>query len=296
MVLLMTQCRVYREGGDLTHAIEVGEKGLEEVRTLGLAGTEDEVRLASTVVGCYWQRGDWLRAEVLSQDVIQRAEAQGSRRSRGSAYWNASLVAESQGKLTLAIELAERALALLAEGDDERSIALLRMNLGCFMLRRSPLEIDKARVQLEKARAVLSSAGLEIELAYCDTELARVLLMDGHPGKARDLAQEAVSRLRDGSTMEVVRLHLVLAQAFHRLKEADTAARHTELAREMLAQSGSGRKVAAGWRDLGAVLEMLGDEHGALLACKAMADCAGIVSTATVPETAVALTGTRRGR
>jgi len=57
-VLLMHQCRLYREAGDLSRSVEMGERALKEVHDLGLAGTDEEVRLASTLVAAHWERGD----------------------------------------------------------------------------------------------------------------------------------------------------------------------------------------------------------------------------------------------
>jgi len=50
LVLLNAQCRLYREVGDLSHSIALGERAMEEVRLLGLTGTEEDIRLASTLV------------------------------------------------------------------------------------------------------------------------------------------------------------------------------------------------------------------------------------------------------
>jgi 8-oxo-dGTP diphosphatase len=65
-------------------------------------------------VASYWERGDWARANQLAGEVIGRAEAEGSPRARGSAYWNASLAASAVGGVTLALELAERAIAMFS--------------------------------------------------------------------------------------------------------------------------------------------------------------------------------------
>ncbi len=61
-------------------------KALREVRALGLEGTEEEIKLASTLVAAYWARGDLFSAQHLADQVIERAERLGSRTARGSAY------------------------------------------------------------------------------------------------------------------------------------------------------------------------------------------------------------------
>src|SRR5205823_15117483 len=100
---------------------------LREAQSRGLGGTDAEVELTVTLVGSYYERGDYTRAALLSNTVVDAVERHGSPRARASAYWNASLVAEARDQGALALELAERALALLSEGDDERSLARLRV-------------------------------------------------------------------------------------------------------------------------------------------------------------------------
>lgn len=285
--LLITQCRIYRESGDLGHAIDLAEKGLAEVRQLGLDGTEEEVRLASTLVGCYWQRGDWMRAQLLAEDVIKRAEAHGSRRSRGSVYWNASLVAENRGRLSLALELAERALALFAEGEDERSIALLRMNLAGLVMTHEPVDLARAGVLLASAQQALSGAGLEIELAYCETELARLAVLEGRAADARATAERALGRLRDGSAQEAIRLNVVLALACLALDDRAGADQAVATAERLLAEAGPSRKSAAAWRELAELQRLRGDQEAAVAAYRAMADAAGLADTMVAPVAAI---------
>jgi hypothetical protein len=62
----MARCRLYRKAGDFSRSIEVGEDALREVRGLGLEGSEDEIRLASTLVSSYWSRGDLFSAQRLA--------------------------------------------------------------------------------------------------------------------------------------------------------------------------------------------------------------------------------------
>ena len=47
---------LYREAGDFARSVEIGEEALGEVRALGLEGTEEEIKLASTLVAAYWAR------------------------------------------------------------------------------------------------------------------------------------------------------------------------------------------------------------------------------------------------
>ena len=49
-------CRCYREAGDLSRSIDVGQEALRHLEGLGLEGTEDSVRLAVSLVGAYYER------------------------------------------------------------------------------------------------------------------------------------------------------------------------------------------------------------------------------------------------
>src|ERR671918_89197 len=103
--------RCYHEAGDLDMAIHTGEEAMQSATELGLEGTDEYVRLGCTVLMGYYERGDLARATVLAADLIRGAESSGAPHSRGAAYWNAALLAESRGQIGEALSLVDRALA-----------------------------------------------------------------------------------------------------------------------------------------------------------------------------------------
>ncbi|MBB5868965.1 transcriptional regulator with XRE-family HTH domain [Allocatelliglobosispora scoriae] len=280
LVLLNTHCRLYREVGDLGRSIDIGEAARREVAELGLTGTENDVRLVSTLAGTYWQRGDWASAEVLARQAIDLAEQQGSRRSRGSAYWNASLVAEARGQLGEAIALAERALGLFTEDSDERSIARLRTDLAWIILRAQPVEVTRAEQLLLLARARLAEAGIEMDLAYCDTELARCHLHLGRIEQAAELAADVVRRLGERPILEVSNARTVWAQALAAGGDTAGALAQLDLVIEQLRALGIGRQGASLWREIAELLLSLGETAAAVRAFQYLADASGAVAPA----------------
>src|SRR5690606_20908487 len=106
----------YHEAGDLSRSVELGEALLRELEAGGVAGTDEHLRLAATVLWTYYERGDLLFATHRASELIELAEKQGTARGRGSIYWNAALVAEGRGDFAEARSLTERALAYLSEG------------------------------------------------------------------------------------------------------------------------------------------------------------------------------------
>jgi tetratricopeptide (TPR) repeat protein len=230
------------------------------------------VRLATTVVMSYWERGDYFTAKRLAEEVIERAETSGTPRARGSAYWNASLVCEARGDLQLAIELAGRALALLSEDDDERNLARLRTDYAWILLRMDPPDVDRAEELLRRSYPSLASAN---ELAYCETELARCQLHRGHPDEAADFAERALARLSDQASTELGRARLVLGQAKLMRGLAEEGLRECRRAADHLRAVGAIRQAVGVWREIADTLVALGRPDEALEAYRSLADSAG---------------------
>ena len=192
-------CRCSVELGDLGRAIELGEGALDHLDALGLDGTELQAQLVSSLLFAYFQRGDLVRAQLLADALIETVDSRPSRVARGAAYWNASLVAESRGRLAEALDLAERALAMFAESDNRRSIARLRIAYAWLLMRQDDPPLERAESLLRQAREELVDTGTLVDLAYCDTELARVRLLSGTGAPSRS-ARSANGRQSSGAT------------------------------------------------------------------------------------------------
>jgi tetratricopeptide (TPR) repeat protein len=274
-VLLNLQCRLYREMGDINHSITIGEQAVEEVQQLGLKGTEDEIRLASSLVYSYWERGDWARANQLAHEVVERAEAHGSPRSRGSAYWNASIAASAVGGVTLALELANRAIAMFSEGEDERMTARLRTDVAKLLLLHGSSGLSRVGSLLAKAYATLTEVGVQNDLASCETELARYHLATGKPETALQYADRALGRLADWDATEVAKARLMRAYA---LKALGSTEESLELCREVvrsLHEHGRYRQHMVVCREAAELLVRLGEPDEAIDAYRLLADVGG---------------------
>lgn len=274
--LLTKRCWLYQQAGDLHYSIALGEEALEEVRRLGLRGTEEEIRLAATLVAGYWERGDWVRAHRLATEVVERADRHGSPRSRGSAYWNASLAASAVGGLTLAVELAERAIASYSETVDERGIARLRYALAWLLLQRRPPDLPRIHELLVTAHATLEELRLEVDLGSCETELARYHLLAGDPAEALRFADQAIARLTGRRVMETVRVSLMRGYCLAALGDRAAGLDACREAVATLRRQDRSRQHLATWRDAAALLAWFGEEREALDAYRGLADCAGV--------------------
>src|SRR5215469_2892881 len=276
LTLLMSRCRIYRLAGDFARAIEVGEDAVREVHELGLEGTEDEVRLASSLVACYFARGDMFSAQHLVSRVIERAEKLGSRQAQGAAYWNASAVAAARGQLTDALELASKTLALLAEAAPDSSLAGMRITYAWLLLRCDPPRLDEADALLERAHELLSGLSFSPHLANCETEMARSALLRGDFDGAVRIAGQAIERCEEAGAAEGAHAKVIAGLALVMSGQAQEGAALAAAAAERLATMGSQHDAAQAWRELAEALIQRDRRVEAVEALRRAADYAGV--------------------
>ncbi len=220
--IALTRC--YRESGDLSLSIEAGERVLNELEGSPLEST-DEVRATRCHDG-----GCLLlpRRHRPGGAHMPSSHRQGRRarlaQARAAAYWNASAFESERGAVAEAIPLAERALALLAEGQDGRNLARLRTAVAEMQLYLDPPDMDAAIVMLELAGAelVTSSAGV-LDIARNDVALARARLLGGDPVSAADLGRDVHARVDGHSPLIAADAKLVQGQAAAASGQAEVA-------------------------------------------------------------------------
>ena len=270
-------CRCYREAGDLSRAIHVGEAALAAVADGVPAGDDEEVQLVVTLAAAYFERGDTVYATRLCSDALRRADARGSRNARAAAYWNASVMHHRRGSTAEAVRLASRALALLAEGDDSRNIARLRAQLGRMMLQQSPPDVPGATSCLEQARAELvATDGSDVDIARCDGQLARARLATGDLEGASSLAS-SVRSLADTWPMVAADADATLGRVAAMRGDLDEARQMFRRAIGALSGAEADRDAAQLWYELGGLLDAAGDGLSARDAYRSAAACLGLV-------------------
>lgn len=280
-VLATNLVGIYHEAGDLAHSIEIGEEVLAEVEADGLSGTDEHLRLASTILWSYYERGDLLFAAHRAAGLIELAEREGTMRGRGSVYWNASIVAEGRGDYAEARRLTERALAYLSEGASSRDIPRLRLHYAWLLLRSDPPEPVAALEQLDAASGDLQNVGSAIELARCSYESGRAHLMLGDARQAEVLARQGLALLGDTDTVgfDVCDGQIVLGDALVAQGDVPAAKAAYVWAADRLAMLSAGRQSAAVWRSLGDRMLEFGDTADAARAYATALEEAGIRPT-----------------
>ncbi|WP_188113531.1 helix-turn-helix domain-containing protein [Nocardioides humilatus] len=275
--------RCYKETGDLSLAIEVGERLEARITDAGLDHCDEAVLFAVNLAGTYIRRGDLHKASRICAEAVRRADELGSARARAGAYWNASLVQAQRGDTSAAAPLASRALALLSEGNDARNLARLRAKLGELQLQLDPPLIDEAQRNLRRAREEMSaSSASEVDLAATDIRIAQSHVMAGEPEVALELTGRAEEAAGPRAASVHAEARVVRGQALAALgRGADAHASYTE-AMHILTAAGADRSVAQLWFELAGLMEEAGDLDRAREAYRNAASTTGLTSRRSI--------------
>lgn len=277
-------CRCYRELGDLTRGVELAEGELAELERAGVPLPVVGVELLSTLVGLYCERGDVTRAAYLASQALERAQGLTDSRALGAAYWNASMVAAEAGRPSDALAFIRRALALYAEGENERALARLRNAYATVLLGMETPDAAAAKDLLVQASEQIAMHGSAVDMAYCRTGLAQAQLVLGEYADAVAQARRALELLGSAHRLQSARALLVLASAELRQSHPEQAKHACERAALMLEASGASRQAGFAWAELAEVLDASGDSRRALAAYRQSLRCLGHQSTPLGPR------------
>jgi tetratricopeptide (TPR) repeat protein len=275
--------RCYRELGDLSRAVLVGEEATARLVAAGLSGTPEHVGVGLTMASALHERGEVARAASVVAGLVAEAERVGSREARGSAYWNAALIAQGQGRQRDAVRLAEKALALVSEGDDARRVARLTAAQAWILLGLDEPRTEDALGLLAKAYGQLVECGSATDRALVATELGRAHLLAGHVAEATGWARQALELLGDAPRLETAKAWMVLAQAQAADGDSDGAKTTARLAASLLDTMGATRQAAQIWRDVADLLTQEGDTTGACTAYDRALASMGVTHTTDTP-------------
>jgi tetratricopeptide (TPR) repeat protein len=279
--------RCYREAGDISRSIDVAERTISVVDDLRLEESDERAELAASIVASYYERGDLVHAGLLAKQLIDRVTSTGTRRGQAAAYWNASVVAQERGRVGEARSLAEKAIACLAEENQQRNMARLRLMYAGLLLRSDPPEPATALALIHAIQPALATSGSTVDLAYADTETARAHLQLGEADTAMACAEQALLKLGDAPRLETAQALTIFAQAARQSGHTELAALKARQAAQLLTLTSSGRQVAAAWSQLAGILVQLGERDEALRAYERAVTAAGVAPTSGADDTDV---------
>jgi transcriptional regulator with XRE-family HTH domain len=269
--------RGYRESGDLTKAIESGERILDRLAGTPLEQTDESVQLAVTIAAAYFERGDTGHAVRVCRTAVRKAETLGSSTARASAYWNASLMEAKRGAVGDAVSLAERALALLAEGRDARNLARLRTELGTMQLRLDPPEVPEAQRNLEKAAEELAwSSASPVDVARNNLALARARFLMGDLEGAAELSAQVRAVLGERTPLVLGDALSLTGQILMAQGDVPRATSYFQQAVLAMTAVGADRSAAQHWFELADLLDSVGLAEASRDAYRNAAASAGV--------------------
>lgn len=272
--------RYYRTAGDLSRAIEVGERGLARLEELGVGGGDEGVSLSMAVAAAYFERGDTSHAGRLIRRAVVRAEQYGSREALAKTYWNASVVESRNHRTEAAIPLARKALAIMESGEDSRNVARLRTQLGLLELRLDDPDPETALDHLRRAEIDLrlSDAGAQ-DLTANRLYQSRALYLLGRVDEAREYADVVRT---SGTPLLAADACVVMGLVAMSENDQDQAMSAFRDAALHLSAAESDRGVAQVWYELGGLLESVADTAGAIDAYRRAGASTGLRSTESV--------------
>ncbi len=278
----------YIESGDLHRAVDVGVMARTSVEAVDLTGTDEHIRLVTTLVWAYQSRGDLMYAQMLATQLTEQVQESGTPRAQGSVYWNCALTAEDRGDIRGAIRLAERAFALLAEEGNSSDLPRLHLLLGWLKLRGPEPDPDGALRQLDIADRGLMQSSSVVDQAYARVERARANLMLGLSEDALAHARAALDLLGEAPRLERCEALLMVADVLFARRQRKRALAMYEQAADQLAMMSAQRAAGRVWRDLGdRFAQHLGDEARAAHAYASALDSVGVRSIRTAAPFAV---------
>lgn len=277
--------RCHRERGNLSEAIDVGERCTAKLVADGLSGTPQHVAVGLTMASAYHERGDLVRAGRVVEGLVAESERVGSREARGFAYWNAALIARGAGRPLDAVKLAEKAVALVSEGNDKRRLARLTAAQAGILLSLDEPPVDRAIDLLERSYVQMEECGSTVDLASIATEIGRAEILADRPDQAESWARRSIELLGDEPRFETAQSWMVLSHAQTLQGHQDEAGRTARLSASMLEAMGASRKAAKIWRDLGDLMIRQGQPTEACVAYDRALESMGLASSAPVKQT-----------
>ena len=212
---------------------------------------------------CYRRQRDFEAAREDVEHALELAESMEDTRALGSAYFQASVLAERDGHYVVARTYAEKAKGLFEELADRANVGRLFNNLGGleFLLGKP----DEAIEHFKRAVSVAFEVGRDEDAAGAVSSLAQVHLRTGDVKRAEEQALHALDIIGEREDMlnEIGNARLVLGRALleqDRLDEAEAAFAQSE---DAFAKLSSASHRAAAWIAQGDLATKQGDERRA---------------------------------
>ena len=210
---------------------------------------------------CHRRLRDWVAAQEDIERALELAEASADKRRVADALFQASLVAQRQGRWVLARTYAERSRELFEElGDDATAARLLNNLAGLNHLLGSP---DRSVVLLEEAFETFVELDLPVDAGYVCSSLAEIRLDLGDAELAETQARKALDLLGDRADhlQEVGTAELALGRSLAAQGRLEDAEQWIVRAEETSERASSESHRSSAWLAHGDVESLRGNDE-----------------------------------
>jgi tetratricopeptide (TPR) repeat protein len=257
------RARCLQMRGETSTALYILEQALEGLRQRSLLEPGALLRIHTSLVAAYFERGAHGRASESAAEALRLAPQTDDPERLANMHVNVARVLLSEGKIEDAHDSLRRAEELYRELDLRVQVADCHHSRGYLLSRQG--DLSAARTELEKAIALFRDIGARVKEARSVIELARVARLEGTIDNAGELVATALELLAGTESIEVAEaereLGLCLAES-----APEEAATHLGIAADIFERSSEQTELAATSRLLGDLLESHGDTTGALAA------------------------------
>ncbi len=212
---------------------------------------------------CWRRLRDWAAAREDIDRALELADARSDPRQVADAYFQASLVAQREGRWVLARRDAEQSKELFEQLGDRATVGRLLNNLAGInhLLGNAQRAIE----QLTEAFEIFVDLGLTQEAGYVFSSLADVHLSIGDAAAAETNARKALELLGDrvDHLQEIGASRLVLGRSLLAQGRLIEAGQELTAAASIFADAKSISHQADGWIAQGDLAQETGDVHEA---------------------------------
>ena len=266
------------QSGNLGMGAQRGEEILREFAT---AWSETEVvELLCRVASCHYHRGDTQRASELVARALELAEKCKSPKAIVQSQWQASMLAESHGDLTLALSHITNALhwSKLAELND---VSPKLNNIAARILLELP-NPDLVRVHnlAEVAYLDLAAQNNPVPAAYACLTLSEVELLRGNPSTALMFVRKGLTELPEDVPGPRARLLCLEAKVLFKLGMVEESQIQLERALQQAVDMEPSKEVAIYWGEVARVFVEMGLHERAIDAYEQALSAAAVASQA----------------
>lgn len=246
--------------GDTRTSVYLLEQAMEALERQKLNDPGALMRLHTSLVAAYFERGAYERAYASAEEALALAPRNHDPERLASMHVNVARVLLDQGRTDDAHDSLRRAEELYRELDMRSQVAACHHSRGYILSRQDKL--DEAEAELEKALAVFGSMDMPLREARSTIELARVKRLRGDIDGAEQMLERALSLLGDMDAIEVAEARRELAMC-RREKDPNAAEELLRAAADLFQRSEERSEFAATRRLLGDLLMERGNVEGA---------------------------------